>query len=337
MRYARDLLLPCIICAVSFAVALAMAIAAGVGGTQILTDYVAAGLIASYLALIAWTFVPRLRAPEHRRLPLVSAPMAVIRQRWMLLLLPTLVLPVFMTGFTVAKASFPFLTGFQWDGFWTEADALLFNGDPWRVTHQLIGRSASSWLALVYFVLWGVVLGMVMPLYTLAAEPRRVIRAFTALMATWFVVGVAGATAFSSAGPIFADLADPALGQHFAPLKRSLAGLLSPGDPILSTQQYLRQVFELREAFRGAGISAMPSMHLGACSFMVILAWNSWWRIPAILFWLLIWIGSVHFGYHYALDGLIAAPLAWICWRMTEPGAQPLSRPARTRLAAAAG
>lgn len=335
MKHARALILPCAFCAASFAVALGMAIAAKVGGTKILFDYVVAGLIASYLALIVWTLLPWVRASEHRHLSLIGAPMAVIRQRWLLLLLPTLILPIFMTGFTVAKTSFPFLTGFQWDGFWTDADALLFNGDPWRVTHQLIGRSASSWLALVYFVLWGVVLGMVMPLYALAAEPNRVIRAFSALMVTWFVIGVAGATAFSSAGPIFADMADPALGQRFAPLKQSLAGLLSPGDPILLTQQYLRKVFELREAFRGAGISAMPSMHLGACSFMVILAWNSRWRIPAILFWLTIWVGSIHFGYHYALDGIIAAPLAWLCWRVTEPWTKVTNVEPKARLAAA--
>ena len=334
MKFARELLLPSAICAASFAAALVLAIVAGVGGTRILTDYLIAGFIASYVGLTAWIAIPWLRAPEHRGLSMVSAPWAVIRQRWPLLILPTLVLPIFMTGFTVAKTSFPYLTGYQWDGFWTAADVLVFNGDPWRVTHQLFGPDASHWMMRAYTFGWGLVIGIVMPVYALSAEPRRVAHGFSALMASWFVIGVAGATIFSSAGPIFADLVDPALGQHFAPLKASLAQLLPANDPILLSQHYLREAAGHREALRGGGISAMPSMHLGVCSFLVIIAWRSRWRVPAILFWLVIWVGSIHFGYHYALDGFIAAPLAWLCWRVTEP--RNAARPAVNRPALAA-
>ena len=164
MRFSRELLLPCAICAASFAAALALAIAADVRGTNILGDYLTAGLLATNLALVVWIIIPPLRAPEHRALRVASAPLAVIRERWPLLILPALILPVFMTGFTVSKVSFPYLTGYHWDGFWTSADALLFNGDPWRVTHQLIGPRSSSWLVWAYTAGWGVVLGMAMPL-----------------------------------------------------------------------------------------------------------------------------------------------------------------------------
>lgn len=335
MKFARDLLLPCAICAASFAVALGLAAAAGIGGTRILTDYLVAGLIAFYLAFLVWCFVPWLRSPQHRALPPIRAGVAVIGQRWPLLILPTLILPIFMAGFTVSKISFPFLTGYQWDGFWTAADALLFNGDPWRVTHRLIGPQGSAVLVWAYTMGWGFAIGMAMPLYALSAEPRRVVHAFSALMASWFVIGVAGATIFSSTGPVFADLVDPALGQHFAPLHQSLAALLPQGDPVLVSQHYLREAAGHREALRGGGISAMPSMHLGVCTFLVILAWRSWWRIPAIVFWLTIWVGSIHFGYHYALDGFIAAPMAWLCWRVTAPRPAPRAAASEPVLATA--
>lgn len=335
MKFSRELLLPCAICAASFAVALVLAITANVGGTKILGDYLLAGVFATLLALLVWIVIPWVRAPEHRSIPLVPAPAAVLRERWPLLILPTLILPVFMTGFTVSKVSFPYLTGYQWDGFWTAADALIFNGDPWRATHDLFGPRSSSWLVWVYTVGWGFAIGMAMPLYALSAEPRRVAHAFSALMASWFVIGVGAAAIFSSAGPIFADMVDPALGQRFAPLKASLTHLLPANDPVLISQHYLEKGAEYRVALRGGGISAMPSMHLAVCTFLVILAWRNWWRIPAILFWLVIWVGSIHFGYHYALDGFIAAPLVWLCWRLTEPRKTAAIAGAGTRLATA--
>lgn len=319
MRHARHLIEPAILCAVMFALATAMAIASGLRGTGILIDYITVGAFAWVLALMVWMLLPWIRGDQKGKPP-ISALIGMMKDRWLMaILLPVILFPIFMTGFTVAKTAFPIFTGFRWDGFWTEADAMLFGTDPWRVTHALFGVQGSHVLMTFYTLIWGFALSLTVPIYCFSARPRDVQHAFSALMLTWLTVGVIFASLFSSVGPTFADVVSVELGQRFAPFHQSLAQLLPPGDPILNSQHYLRGLLDDPHAIRAGGVSAMPSMHLGVCTFLVLLAGKSWWRWPALALWAIIWVGSIHFGYHYAWDGIIAAVLTVGCWHVTAP------------------
>jgi membrane-associated phospholipid phosphatase len=86
----------------------------------------------------------------------------------------------------------------------------------------------------------------------------------------------------------------------------------------------------------GGGVSAMPSMHLAVAMIFVMATRKSHWRAVAVPFWLLIFILSAYFGYHYWIDGIVGSIIAMLCWlaaeRLFEPArcARP-SYPVRLR------
>lgn len=323
MAYARELIFPALLCAATFFVALLFASAAGISGNQILFDYAALSTVATFITFLAWCGLPFFRSLEFRHLGPSAAGKAWLSQRWPLLYLPLLLSPVFTTGYTVAKSAIPLLVGYQWDGLWADLDHGLFGQDPWRLTHAAIGPAGTLLLGKAYSFLWGAGFALILPGMIFFARPANAIRAYSAMMITWFCGGVVGAAALSSAGPIFAELVDPLLADRFAPLRHSLAALAPANDVILVTQDYLRQMHGIPLAVKGAGISAMPSMHLATAALFVFMARGTVWRVPAIAFWLVIWVGSVHFGYHYAVDGIVGALIASMAWKLTAP------RPAR--------
>jgi hypothetical protein len=241
-----------------------------------------------------------------------------LRARVLLLLLPFLILPLFLAGYTAAKTATPFLVGFGWDGFWTEADRFIFGGDAWRIAQGWLGVQWMPLYSWFYTVVWGGVFMGVTALIAINATPLRAGIFYTAMLLTWIVGGWLAAMTFSAAGPVFTHLFNPELGRHFADIDASIAGNLPADNSLRLTQKYLAASVSAHIAFKGGGISAMPSMHLGAASIYVFAARRTKWLVPAVLFWLTIFVLSGYFGYHYWVDGLAAAAIAWACWCASE-------------------
>jgi hypothetical protein len=137
-------------------------------------------------------------------------------------------------------------------------------------------------------------------------------------MMVWMFGGVVAASFFSSAGPVFAQISDLEVARQYEPLLRSLNTLMPPDDLILKSQAYLLGSHGQDLVVRAGGISAMPSMHVATAALYVCLAWGTKWRNPALMFWAIIWIASVHFGYHYASDGLVGSLIAWLSWKLAR-------------------
>ena len=60
----------------------------------------------------------------------------------------------------------------------------------------------------------------------------------------------------------------------------------------------------------------MPSVHNGLAVLFAIAGWriNKWFGGFLAGYAVLIWIGSIHLGWHYAIDGLLAAALTLGIW-----------------------
>ena len=314
---------PALLCAAMAAVGYAASLIAGIGGLALVKTYVATASAITLLSLLGYIFLQffrlaRLRA--DRPIPLVAK---AVLDRAPLLILPTIVFPVFLAGYTTAKTAIPFLVGYRWEFFWAEADRLIFGRDAWLISHAMLASVPTPLWEWLYTAGWGLILFFWLASVPLYAPRNRVPVLYTAMLGTWFFGGWLIAYTMSAAGPIFAHLVDPGLADRFAPLHEQLSATLDENGPIRRTQSYLSHAQESQIAATGGGISAMPSMHLATASIYVLAASRTPWVYPAIIFWLIIFFGSAHFGYHYWVDGIAAAGVAWLCWYLAEACYRP--------------
>lgn len=230
-----------------------------------------------------------------------------------------------MIFFTPFKVMIGHTRGFPFDRALMELDRLVFAGhDAWEVTHALFGGVAATAVLHTAYSLWFAMvwIGVV---YMMLRPERVHLRAqyLLGFLLTWIIVGSFAAWLLASAGPCYYEgvFADP----HFRPLIDRLHRIdadlkaVGPGFGIeaLRVQDMLWASYASRKEMFGGGISAMPSMHVAMAVLMACGGWRLG-RKPGVLltvFALLIWIGSIHLGWHYALDGVVALGLTLGIWR----------------------
>ena len=320
--------LPAILCACMVAVGVSVGTAARVGSFNLALSYALVAVVFTLIFALIFAFLEFVKLARKRADRPVSVVFGSLRERAALMVLPVLLWPVTLAGYTTAKMAIPFLVGYGWDGFWADADHLIFGQDAWILSIPLV-EWAPVWLwEWVYSGAWGVLLFIWLAAVPFFASKRRVGVMYTASFAAWIIGGWLVAYATSAAGPVFAHLVDPTMADRFLPMREHLAAALTPGGPIHRTQVALATVLEKHVAIPAAGISAMPSMHIAMTTIYVLAARRTWWIVPACTFWLIIFIGSAYFGYHYWIDGIVAAVIAVLCWKAAElafaPGDLPL-------------
>ena len=229
-------------------------------------------------------------------------------------------LPVFGWNFGYLQALMPLLHPLDWDPTFAAWDsALHFGRQPWEWLQPLLGYPVlTSGLSLVY-ALWFIVLYAVNAWQAFARrDPVRRMQYLLCTTLIWAVLGNVACTLLASGGPVYygrlTGLPDP-----FVPLFQYLDA---------ASGQWLNFSRQIQEAMWGlylvngndgtiaGAVAAMPSLHVAStCGFyLVARATHRWLGRAFLAFLALMLLGSVHLGWHYAIDGYAGIAGAILLW-----------------------
>ena len=230
-------------------------------------------------------------------------------------------IPFFILGtvfifdiYATFKQAIPELTAYGSDPWLAAVDGFLHLGrDPWRWSHSVLGEAGLAFLDQVY-TSWYAVLVASIPIFATWAPNRIRHRFFLTFSAVMMMGGSFGAILFASGGPAyFGEFTGNAA--RFGPLLEALQGTQA-----LATQGRLWEYFSSEATNLYGGISAMPSMHVAVVVLIGIAGtrWNRWVGLAAVGYAGLIFVGSFHLGWHYAVDGYASAVLVGTIWFLTR-------------------
>ncbi|WP_139134828.1 phosphatase PAP2 family protein [Magnetovibrio blakemorei] len=232
--------------------------------------------------------------------------------------IPVLLLPLFSSVFTSFKISIPEIVPFAWDQTLMRADLALHGGvHPWQLLQPVLGHPlVTSALSYLYNFWHGMICVVYWQMFRLEKRALRM-QFLISFVLTWAILGSLGALLFSSAGPCYYGY----IVDGPNPFAEQLAYLQSTQDIFtnraLLGQEYLWRLYQDGKAGLGGGISAMPSLHVAVALLIFLLARSFSRRMAWITgtYVVIIMVGSVHLGWHYAVDGyvaLIGAAMAWM-------------------------
>ena len=210
-------------------------------------------------------------------------------------------------AFAALKMAIPGMNPFWLDPYLLAAERALLGMHPWELSHRLLGWATPA----IDFVYMSWIFAQIATFYVvlvLKPSPLKT-RALVSYSFTWLVLGVLGGYLLSSAGPIYYDRIFG--GDTFAALNASLRD----APFALRASELLWNSHDSGAAGIGAGISAMPSLHVAIALWIAMIVRETRFAVLGWVYFALICIGSVHLGWHYASDGLVSVLGFGLIWR----------------------
>lgn len=230
-----------------------------------------------------------------------------------------LLLSPFMSTFVSLKRSIPFWRPFGWDRAFFNLDRVLHGGhSPWELMDAVFPWPEFTIFIDQVYYLWFpvVILTVTWFAWTPASQIRS--RFFVTYFVSWSLLGIGLATATSSAGPCYYRYVVPGPDPYSGLMEHLRLTSQAHGLTALRVQDYLWTGY-LTNEYPIEGIAAMPSMHVA----MAVLFSFAGFQIHRFLgyaylsFLGLILVGSVHLGWHYAVDGYVSVLLVAGIWYLT--------------------
>lgn len=207
----------------------------------------------------------------------------------------TLIAGLHMAAFMSIKPQLNYLVPFTADPLLATIDASLFFGDPYRHLLWLNSAVTADYYHRGWFV--GVVAVLLWQLCRAPGANK------SANLLAYFLIWLSGPAIHSllpAGGPIFFD--ELGYGARFE--------LLTPPQEIQGIADYLWRTYSTREFALGAGISAMPSLHIATVAWVVMCCANTRWSWLAWPYAISIFLLSISLGWHYAVDGILGSIVA---------------------------
>ncbi len=208
-----------------------------------------------------------------------------------------------------------------WDVTFANWDKVLhFGKQPWEWLQPMIGYAPITFLINLNYNTWFFSMMILLIHFGFAAKSSELrTRFFLTYVSIWIISGNILALVFASAGPCY----------------YSRLGL-SP-DPYAGLMQYLRHVNDVIPVWavtlqdtlwqghvagiEGSVVSAMPSLHNGSALLFALAGFqiNKFWGRVLSAHAALIFIGSIHLAWHYAIDSYLAWVVTLIVWFASAP------------------
>ena len=209
------------------------------------------------------------------------------------------------------KQAIPFINPNLYDSQLLWLDSMFHLGiNPNTCIVSLLGNKYIAGAMDRIYISWYLLKPMVLAYFAIIPDRKIHVRFFLCYFGMWIFGGLT-ALVIPSVGPVYTN------SEWFANLDIPFANKL---------QQLLLKHYEAAlvnpekyKIFIYEGIAAFPSLHVGIVALFAFFFWKINRKIGTAMFVyvLLIQLGSVLLGWHYAIDGYFSIGFAWLFYRLS--------------------